>query len=102
MIQRLAKTNDLTIQLQIDYDSLHSLSIEYFTDDNYVYTITKTDVKNLDEKYYIFIPSSELLKMNDGQLMSKISYSITNSNYSDGTYDNTTLQYLPVWLYSKM
>lgn len=101
MIQRITKDNDITIQLGIDLTNLVSLNIKYFTDKEYAFTVTKDNVITLDDVYYLFIPSAELSKMNDGQLVSEVTYSIINSNYPDGTYDKSTIQFLPIWIYSK-
>lgn len=101
MIQRINKQSDLTIQLGIDMTNIISLSIKYYTDKDYSYTVTKDNIINIDNLYYVFIPSTELSKMNDGQLKSEINYSMSNNNFPDGTNDKFIIQFLPIWIYSK-
>lgn len=101
MIQRITKDNDITIQLGIYLTNLVSLNIKYFTDKEYAFTVTKDDVITLDDVYYLFIPSTELSKMNDGQLVSEITYSMENRDFPDGTNNKSTIQFLPLWIYSK-
>lgn len=102
MIQRITKDNDITIQLGIDLTNLVSLNIKYFTDKEYAFTVTKDNVISYDDgTKFLFIPSTELSKMNDGQLVSEVTYSISNINFPDGTYDKSIIQFLPLWIYSK-
>ena len=101
MIQRINKQSDLTIQLGIDMTNIISLSIKYYTDKDYSYTVTKDSIITLDGVYYVFIPSTELSKMNDGQLKSEVTYSMINNNFPDGINDKFIIQFLPVWINSK-
>lgn len=86
MLQRISKNNDLTIQVEgSDIDKL-----EYYTDGEYKYSVTYSSI--------VCIPSSELSKMNAGQLKSTVYLKSDNENFSDGTEDKVLNQTFNVWI----
>jgi hypothetical protein len=73
MLQRQSKNNDLVIYVEGQGIS----KIEYYTDGAYKFVTPYNDV--------IYIPSSELQKMTDGQLRSTVYLSVVNENFPDQT-----------------
>lgn len=90
MLQRQSKNNDLVIQVE----GAGIRKLEYYTDGEYKYV---TDY--ISETVYI--PSSELKKMNDGQLNSTIYIGVDNDNFSDGTQDRVVNQTFSIWIGSE-
>lgn len=87
MLQRQSKNNDLVIQVE----GAGIRKLEYYTDGEYKYV---TDYVGET----IYIPSSELKKMNDGQLNSTIYIGVDNDNFSDGTQDRVVNQTFSIWI----
>lgn len=98
MIRRISKQSDLVIELEMDLSNIASLEIVYYTDSEYSYSINLEDVDITDQGQFIYIPSTELELMNEGQLKSIVKYSFNNTNYPDNKYDNVINQNLEVWL----
>ena len=96
MIRRYSKTNDLAIKVDIDLNNIESIEISYFTDGEYKYTVTEID--QTDTGLYIYIPSQELQKMNDGILYSQIKYYLICTNYPDSKYNEIKKQSLDIWI----
>ena len=86
MLQRQSKNNDLVIQLE----GAGIKKVEYYTDGEYKYVTEFNDT--------IYIPSSELEKMNNGQLKSTIYIGVDNDNFSDGTQDRVIDQRFAIWI----
>lgn len=86
MVQRQSKKNDLVIQLE----GAGIRKVEYYTDGLYKYETTFNET--------IYIPSSELEQMNNGQLKSTIYIGVDNDNFSDGTQDRVIDQRFPIWI----
>lgn len=86
MLQRQSKNNDLVIQLE----GAGIKKVEYYTDGEYKYVTGFNDT--------IYIPSSELEKMNNGQLKSTIYIGVDNDNFSDGTQDRVIDQRFAIWI----
>lgn len=86
MLQRQSKNNDLVIQVE----GAGIRKLEYYTDGLYKYETTASGT--------IYIPSSELQKMNDGQLKSTIYITVDNDNFSDGTQDRVVNQRFAIWI----
>lgn len=86
MLQRQSKNNDLVIQLE----GAGIRKVEYYTDGIYKYETTASGT--------IYIPSSELQKMNDGQLKSTIYITVDNDNFTDGTQDRVVNQRFAIWI----
>ena len=89
MLQRQSKNNDLVIQIEGSGIS----KIEYYTDGVYKYVTEYSPT--------IYIPSSELQKMTDGQLRSTVYLSVYNENFPDQTQDVTRKEILNIWLGSE-
>ena len=87
MLQRQSKNNDLVIQVE----GAGIRKLEYYTDGEYKYV---TDYVSET----VYIPSSELKKMNDGQLNSTIYIGVDNDNFSDGTQDRVVNQTFSIWI----
>lgn len=87
MLQRQSKNNDLVIQVE----GAGIRKLEYYTDGEYKYV---TDYVGET----IYIPSSELKKMNDGQLNSTIYIGVDNDNFSDGTQERVVNQTFSIWI----
>ena len=87
MLQRQSKNNDLVIQVE----GAGIRKLEYYTDGEYKYV---TDYVGDT----IYIPSSELKKMNDGQLNSTIYIGVDNDNFSDGTQERVVNQTFSIWI----
>lgn len=98
MIRRISKQSDLVIELEMDLSNIASLEIVYYTDSEYSYSINLENVDITDQGQFIYIPSTELELMNEGQLKSIVKYSFNNTNYPDNKYDNVNNQNLEVWL----
>lgn len=98
MLQRYSKQSDLVIELEMNLTNIVSLEIVYYTDSEYSYSILLEDVDITDNGQFIYIPSSELQLMNEGQLKSIVKYNFTNTNYPDNMYNNVINQNLEVWL----
>ena len=98
MIRRISKQSDLVIELEMDLSNIASLEIVYYTDSEYSFSINLEDVDITDQGQFIYIPSTELELMNEGQLKSIVKYSFNNTNYPDNKYDNVINQNLEVWL----
>lgn len=86
MLQRQSKNNDLVIQVE----GAGIRKLEYYTDGLYKYETTASGT--------IYIPSSELQKMNDGQLKSTIYITVDNDNFTDGTQDRVVNQRFAIWI----
>lgn len=86
MLQRQNKNNDLLIQVE----GAGISKIEYYTDGLYKYTVEYSPT--------VYIPSSELQKMNDGQLRSTVYLATDNENYPDGTQDRVINQTFNIWI----
>lgn len=86
MLQRQSKNNDLIIQVE----GAGISRLEYYTDGFYKFETTYSPT--------IYIPSSELQKMNDGQLKSTIYLAVDNDNFSDGTQDRVVNQRFAIWI----
>lgn len=86
MLQRQSKNNDLLIQVE----GAGISKIEYYTDGLYKYTVEYSPT--------VYIPSSELQKMNDGQLRSTVYLATDNENYPDGTQDRVINQTFNIWI----
>lgn len=82
----------------MDLSNIASLEIVYYTDSEYSFSINLEDVDITDQGQFIYIPSTELELMNEGQLKSIVKYSFNNTNYPDNKYDNVINQNLEVWL----
>lgn len=89
MLQRQNKNNDLVIQVE----GAGISKIEYYTDGLYKYMV--------DYAPTVYIPSSELQKMNDGQLRSTVYLSTPDNNFDDGTKDMTIDQTFNIWIGSE-
>lgn len=89
MLQRQSKNNDLVIYVEGQGIS----KIEYYTDGAYKFVTPYNDV--------IYIPSSELQKMTDGQLRSTVYLSVVNENFPDQTQDVTRKEILNIWIGSE-
>ena len=90
MLQRQSKNNDLVIQVE----GAGIRKLEYYTDGEYKYV---TDYVGET----IYIPSSELKKMNDGQLRSTVYLSTPDNNFDDGSKDKTINQTFNIWIGSE-
>ena len=86
MLQRQSKNNDLVIQVE----GAGIRKLEYYTDGLYKYMVDYSPI--------VYIPSSELQKMNDGQLNSTIYIGVDNDNFSDGTQDRVVNQTFSIWI----
>lgn len=86
MLQRQSKNNDLIIQVE----GAGISRLEYYTDGFYKFETTYSPT--------IYIPSSELQKMNDGQLKSTIYLAVDNDNFSDGMQDRVVNQRFAIWI----
>ena len=86
MLQRQSKNNDLVIQLE----GAGISKMEYYTDGFYKFETSYSPT--------IYIPSSELQKMNDGQLMSTIYISVDNEQFPDGKQSRTITQRFSIWI----
>lgn len=86
MLQRQNKNNDLVIEVQ----GAGISKIEYYTDGLYKYMVDYSPI--------VYIPSSELQKMNDGQLRSTVYLATDNENYPDGTQDRVINQTFDIWI----
>lgn len=89
MLQRQNKNNDLVIQVE----GAGISKIEYYTDGLYKYMV--------DYAPTVYIPSSELQKMNDGQLKCTVYLSTPDNNFDDGTKDMTIDQTFNIWIGSE-
>ena len=84
MLQRQSKNNDLVIQLE----GAGIRKVEYYTDGLYKYETTASGT--------IYIPSSELKKMNDGQLKRPLNcgHILRNSSVKNPEiYENPSLEF---------
>lgn len=86
MLQRQSKNNDLVIEVQ----GAGISKIEYYTDGLYKYMVDYSPI--------VYIPSSELQKMNDGQLRSTVYLSTPDNNFDDGSKDKTIDQTFNIWI----
>lgn len=86
MLQRQNKNNDLVIEVQ----GAGISKIEYYTDGLYKYMVDYSPI--------VYIPSSELQKMNDGQLRSTVYLSTPDNNFDDGSKDKTIDQVFDIWI----
>lgn len=86
MLQRQSKNNDLIIQLE----GAGISKLEYYTDGFYKFETVYSPT--------IYIPSTELQKMNDGQLKSSIYIAVDNENFSDGRQDRVIEQKFAIWI----
>lgn len=89
MLQRQNKNNDLVIEVQ----GAGISKIEYYTDGLYKYMVDYSPI--------VYIPSSELQKMNDGQLRSTVYLSTPDNNFDDGSKDKTIDQVFDIWIGSE-
>ena len=89
MLQRHSKNNDLVINVEGSGIS----KIEYYTDGVYKYVAEYSPT--------IYIPSSELTKMADGQLRSTVYLKVVNENFPDGSQDKTEQNVFDIWLGSE-
>lgn len=89
MLQRQSKNNDLVIEVQ----GAGISKIEYYTDGLYKYMVDYSPI--------VYIPSSELQKMNDGQLRSTVYLSTPDNNFDDGSKDKTIDQVFDIWIGSE-
>ena len=89
MLQRQNKNNDLVIEVQ----GAGISKIEYYTDGLYKYMVDYSPI--------VYIPSSELQKMNDGQLRSTVYLSTPDNNFDDGSKDKTIDQVFEIWIGSE-
>ena len=89
MLQRHSKNNDLVINVEGSGIS----KIEYYTDGVYKYVAEYNPT--------IYIPSSELTKMADGQLRSTVYLKVVNENFPDGSQDKTEQNVFDIWLGSE-
>lgn len=89
MLQRQNKNNDLVIEVQ----GAGISKIEYYTDGLYKYMVDYSSI--------VYIPSSELQKMNDGQLRSTVYLSTPDNNFDDGSKDKTIDQVFDIWIGSE-
>lgn len=89
MLQRQSKNNDLVIQ--IEGEGIRQ--VEYYTDGAYKFVVPFSDT--------IYIPSSELQKMSDGQLRSTVYLQVVNENFPDQTQDVTRKEILNIWIGSE-
>ena len=89
MLQRQNKNNDLVIEVQ----GAGISKIEYYTDGLYKYMVDYSPI--------VYIPSSELQKMNDGQLRSTVYLSTPDNNFDDGSKDKTIDQTFNIWIGSE-
>lgn len=96
MLQRISDSQDLYINLEINLQNVHSVTIDYYTDEQYKHTVV-LDVTI--DKQIVYIPSTALKQMNEGQLKSKIHYNYTNGNLPDGLQDTIVNQNFAVWIY---
>lgn len=87
MLQRQSKNNDLVIQLE----GAGIRKVEYYTDGEYKFVTNYVGET-------VYIPSSELEKMNNGQLKSTIYIGVDNDNFSDGTQDRVIDQRFAIWI----
>lgn len=89
MLQRHSKNNDLVINVEGSGIS----KIEYYTDGVYKYVAEYSPT--------IYIPSSELTKMADGQLRSTVYLQVVNENFPDGSQDKTEQNVFDIWIGSE-
>jgi hypothetical protein len=86
MLQRQSKNNDLIIQVE----GAGISKLEYYTDGQYKF---ETDYDST-----VYIPSSELQLMNEGQLHCDVHIKVDNENFTDGTQDRVITQRFAIWI----
>ena len=95
MIRRIQKNQDLVINLKLDLEGANTVTIEYYTDKEYIFTVT---VDPSITEQVVYLPAEELEKMNEGQLRCTIKYSYDNTNFPDNTQDIINEQDFELWL----
>lgn len=98
MLQRMSDSQDLYINFQVELDRVNSVTVDYFTDNDYKYTVT---IDPSIKQQLVYIPSTALKRMNEGQLKSVIHYNYTNNNLPDGLQDTIVRQNFAVWIYKE-
>lgn len=93
MIQRISKDNDIIINIQTDVNDLQYLELQYYTDGQVVIEPLYDNVNHC-----VYLPSTELKSLADGQLTSTVKYGVVNANFPDGIQDVELKQYFQIWL----
>lgn len=99
MIQRICKTNDLVIELEMNLEGLLYLELQYYTDGKEKFIATLDNLHFNNGKSYVYIPFTSLQKMQDGQLRSTVRYAYENFKYADGAQDRCIHQTLEAYIY---
>lgn len=101
MIQRFSPTQDLLVDFYFDKKLCNYITVDYYTDGAYIYTVTVLEHGNeLNDFIHlkIALPAQELQQMHGGQLNSTIKYGYDNQLFPDLVYDRSKTDHFDIWI----